>query len=457
MKYIQFFYSFYVVCLKMDPLSLLLFVILIFLSMFFSASETAFTSVPMHKASVFLKEKKSWAKSLYKLKLKPERVLIAILIWNNIVNIFAASLATVIAMDIAAKVQFDQTLVVSIATAVVTILVLLFWEIFPKTLATRHAERISLSIAPIYTVLIKVLFPLIFVLERMMKGLTKKERKNLISESDLEAFIELSKKAGVFTDWEDQKIKKLLTLDELTAEEIMTPRIKIKSIDDQCSLDDAIEKLSGYHYSRIPVYHESIDTIDRIVTLKELLRLKKEYSWSTLLSQLTLNPIIKVPRSQPIDSLLQKFQKTHKHIAVVLDEYGGVDGIVSLEDIIEEVFWEIQDESDEELTPIKRNEDWTLICQSYVRMDELLNVLGLHPDEIELDDEYEAETLSYFITSSFERFPSSWEKISLDIHLHDDLENKTHSTLEFKVLWVKRNVIWEVQVVVKNQEVEQEK
>ena len=90
----------------MDPLSLLLFVILIFLSMFFSASETAFTSVPMHKASVFLKEKKSWAKSLYKLKLKPERVLIAILIWNNIVNIFAASLATVIAMDIAAKVQF---------------------------------------------------------------------------------------------------------------------------------------------------------------------------------------------------------------------------------------------------------------------------------------------------------------------------------------------------------------
>lgn len=325
----------------MDPLSLLLFVILIFLSMFFSASETAFTSVPMHKASVFLKEKKSWAKSLYKLKLKPERVLIAILIWNNIVNIFAASLATVIAMDIAAKVQFDQTLVVSIATAVVTILVLLFWEIFPKTLATRHAERISLSIAPIYTVLIKVLFPLIFVLERMMKGLTKKERKNLISESDLEAFIELSKKAGVFTDWEDQKIKKLLTLDELTAEEIMTPRIKIKSIDDQCSLDDAIEKLSGYHYSRIPVYHESIDTIDRIVTLKELLRLKKEHSWSTLLSQLTLNPIIKVPRSQPIDSLLQKFQKTHKHIAVVLDEYGGVDGIVSLEDIIEEVFWEI--------------------------------------------------------------------------------------------------------------------
>ena len=237
----------------------------------------------------------------------------------------------------------------------------------------------------------------------------------------------------------------------------MTPRIKIKSIDDQCSLDDAIEKLSGYHYSRIPVYHESIDTIDRIVTLKELLRLKKEHSWSALLSQLTLNPIIKVPRSQPIDSLLQKFQKTHKHIAVVLDEYGGVDGIVSLEDIIEEVFWEIQDESDEELTPIKRNEDWTLICQSYVRMDELLNVLGLHPDEIELDDEYEAETLSYFITSSFERFPSSWEKISLDIHPHDDLENKTHSTLEFKVLWVKRNVIWEVQVVVKNQEVEQEK
>lgn len=284
-------------------------------------------------------------------------MLIAILIGNNIVNVFAASLATVIALQLAGQVAYDQTVMITLATIVVTILVLLFGEIFPKTFATRHSEKISLSIAPLYTILIKILYPLVIILEWMMKGLTKKEKKSAISESDLEAFIELSKKAGIFDNGEDQKIKKLLNFDELTAEDIMTPRIKIKALQDNLTLDEAISKLISYQYSRIPVYQESMDSIDRVVTLKELLRLRQEEKGSTVISSLKLNPIIKIPRSQPLDSLLEKFQKTHKHIAVVMDEYGGVDGIVTLEDIIEEVFGEIQDESDEEITPIQIHED----------------------------------------------------------------------------------------------------
>ena len=118
----------------------------------------------------------------------------------------------------------------------------------------------------------------------------------------------------------------------------MTPRIKIKALSDENTLTEAIEILTEYHYSRIPVYHETIDTIDRVVTLKELLRLSKKHDSETLLSSIQIAPIIKIPRSQPIDTLLEKFQKTHKHIAVVMDEYGGVEGIVSLEYIIEDVF-----------------------------------------------------------------------------------------------------------------------
>jgi CBS domain containing-hemolysin-like protein len=102
----------------------------------------------------------------------------------------------------------------------------------------------------------------------------------------------------------------------------MTPRIKIKALDDENTLDEAIDLLTEYHYSRIPVYHETIDNIDRIVTLKELLRIKKKDKGTTLISELKLTPIYKIPRSQPIDTLLEKFQKTHKHIAVVVDEYG---------------------------------------------------------------------------------------------------------------------------------------
>lgn len=137
----------------------------------------------------------------------------------------------------------------------------------------------------------------------------------------------------------------------------MTPRIKIKALDDEQTLEEAIALLTEYRYSRIPVYHKNIDSIDRIVTLKELLRFTKKYPNNYLIANLQISPIIKIPRSQPIDSLLEKFQKTHKHIAVVMDEYGGVEGIVTLEDIIEEVFGEIQDETDEEITPIKKNEN----------------------------------------------------------------------------------------------------
>lgn len=284
-------------------------------------------------------------------------MLIAILVGNNIVNIAAASLATLISLQIAANINYDQNSIITLSTIIVTILVLLFGEIFPKTFATANAEKISLFIAPFYTWLVKLLFPIIIVIERMMKGLTKKQKKTAISESDLEAFIELSKQAGIFDNGQDQKIRKLLALDDLTAEDIMTPRIKIKALDDNLSLAEAIKLLTEYRYSRIPVYHDSIDAIDRIVTLKELLRWQNQYPSDHLISQLQISPIIKIPRSQPIDSLLEKFQKTHKHIAVVLDEYGGVEGIVSLEDIIEEVFGEIQDETDEEITPIKKAEN----------------------------------------------------------------------------------------------------
>ena len=434
----------------MDPLSLIAFLILILLSMFFSWSETAFTSVPIHKVNALVKEKKTWAKALSKLKHKPERMIIAILIWNNIVNTATASLATVISLWIAQSVNYEQGTMVTIATIIVTILLLLFWEIFPKTFATTHAEKISLLIAPFYTRFIKILYPLIIVLEWMMKGLNKKGRKESVSESDLEAFIDLSKQSGIFDHWQDKKIKKLLALDDLTAEDVMTPRIKIKALDDDNTLDEAIDILTEYHYSRIPVYHETIDNIDRIVTLKELLRIRKKNKGVTPISELNLTSIAKIPRSQPIDTLLEKFQKTHKHIAVIVDEYGWVEGIVTLEDIIEEVFWEIQDETDEEIPPILKGEKGTeLICQSYVRMDEVLTTLWIQFEDLWLDDEFESETLSYLITSSFERFPNTWEELQLPLQTWDEKEKNRFLT--FKVLWVKKSIVWELEVSIKNE------
>jgi CBS domain containing-hemolysin-like protein len=135
---------------------------------------------------------------------------------------------------------------------------------------------------------------------------------------------------------------------------------------------------------------------------------------------------------------------------VIVDEYGWVEGIVSLEDIIEEVFGEIQDETDEEVTPIQKLDNGVdLICQSYVRMDELLEVLWIHFEDLELDDEFESETLSYLLTSSFERFPIAWEELQLPFQMSD--ENDKPVFLTFKVLWIKKSIIWELEVSVKDE------
>lgn len=376
-------------------------------------------------------------------------MLIAILIGNNIVNIAAASLATLISLQVAEIIWYNQNTIITISTIVVTVLVLLFGEIFPKTFATGHAEKICLIIAPFYRFLIKLFYPVIIVIEWMMKGLTKKGKKNVVSESDLEAFIDLSKQAGVFDNDQDQKIKKLLARDALTAEDIMTPRIKIKALDDKHTLEEAIKILTEYHYSRIPVYHGTIDAIDRIITLKELLRMRTEENLHQKIADFSLSPIIKIPRSQPIDTLFEKFQKVHKHIAVVVDEYGGVEGIVTLEDIIEEIFGEIQDETDEEVPLIKKNENWSgVICQSYVRMDELLSELELHFEDIGIAEEFEAETLSYFITSYLERYPLSWEEIVLPLQTLDEHEQQKYA-LTLKILRVKKTIIWEILAEIK--------
>ena len=175
----------------MDPFSIISFVILILLSMFFSGSETALTSIPQHKVDTLCKQHKRWAKYLKYCKKENDKVLMAILIWNNIVNIGSASLATAISIGIAEWINFNQWLVVWIATAVVTILILIFWEIVPKTYAQQNCESISLKIAPFYFYLTKILSPIIWCLSLLTKKINKKsENEKEISQEEVEAFIE---------------------------------------------------------------------------------------------------------------------------------------------------------------------------------------------------------------------------------------------------------------------------
>ncbi len=442
----------------MDPFSIISFVVLILLSMFFSGSETALTSIPQHKVDTLSKQHKRWSKYLKYCKKENDKVLMAILIWNNIVNIWSASLATAISIGIAKWINFNQWLVVWIATAIVTILVLIFWEIVPKTYAQQNYEKLSLKIAPFYFYLTKILSPIIWCLSLLTKKINKKSKNNKeISQEEVEAFIERAVESDAVEEDTYENIKKLLNFSDITVWEAMTPRVRICAVNDSLTISQAIEKFLTFHYTRIPVYHERIDDADRVITLKELLNLQKKYGWDAKLQDLVLYPIHKIPSPTPIDVAMEKFKTSHKHIALVMDEYGWVDWIISLEDIIEEIFGNIQDENDVEINPIKKvwKNSWNV--SPFVRIDEFLEESKLTFEELWLDEEeFDGETLSYLITSLLEDFPSEWEEIEIPLKTINDEEisflkkGEEKKILERKLLikvkQVEDNTIWDLKI-----------
>ncbi len=429
--------------------------------MFFSGSETALTTVPQHKVDTFSKQHKRWAKYLKYCKKEADKVLMAILIGNNIVNIASASLATTISIAIASGIGFNQWTIVWIATAIVTILILIFGEILPKTFAQEHSDSISLKISGFYYYFTKILSPIIWVLSLFTRKVAKKsESEHEISQEEVEAFMERAVESDAVEEDTYENIKKMLNFSDITVWEAMTPRIRINAVSDSLTLSQAIEKLLGFHYTRIPIYHKSIDDADRVITLKELLNISQKQSGETQLKDLILHPILKIPSTTPIDVAMEKFKTSHKHIALVMDEFWWVDWIISLEDIVEEIFGNIQDENDVEITPIRKvwRNIWNV--SSFVRIDEFLEESKLTFEELWLDEEeFDWETLSYLITSLLERFPTVWEEIS--IHLKrindDDIEflkkdDKIlwHRTLVIKVSQITDNTIWDLKISIVN-------
>ena len=425
--------------------------------MFFSWSETALTSIPQHKVDAFSKQHKHWSKYLKYCKKNSEKVLMAILIWNNIVNIWSASLATAISLGIASWIDFNQWVVVWIATAIVTIIILIFWEILPKTYAQQHSETLSLKISPFYFYFTKLLSPIIWCLRLFTKNINSKPKQDWISQEEVEAFIERAVESDVVEEDTYENIKKMLNFNDITVWEAMTPRVRICSVNDDLTLWQAIDKFLSFHYTRIPIYHRSIDDADRVVTLKELLNFSKKHWTEVKLKDLVLYPIHKIPSTTPIDVAMEKFKTSHKHIALVMDEYWWVDWIISLEDIIEEIFGNIQDENDVEITPIIKNwkNSWTV--SPFVRIDEFLEESKLTFEELWLnEDEYDWETLSYLITSLLEDFPAEWEEINIPLkNLNDDdfwfIKKSSgkiipERKLFIKVNQVKDNTIWDLKI-----------
>jgi len=422
----------------MDTYTIFIFIILLALSAFFSWTEIALMSLPKHKVESFLKQWLSWAKQLKYIKDNSDKLLITILIWNNLVNTYTAAFATTIAMWIAKNSWFwiNQSTAIGIATWVVTLLLLLFWEIAPKSFATKNSEKISLLVAPFYSILMKILYPLVWIIEKITSLFTWKSKVEEVSEEEIEAFIDMGKESWTLEKEEHEHLKNMLEFSDTTVEEIMTPRVNIDKLSIESTVNEALDFILSHTHSRIPVYENDIDHIVWIVNMRLLLTEVKKNNWEKKLKEIKLVKPIKVPLNKPIDDLLKTFQNAHQHLAIVIDEYGGVAGLVTLEDIIEEVFWEIHDETDKEENEIIKLNNNEYIVKSTVLFEEVLRLFGLDFSDFGYSNEYDGETLSYFITDILWRFPNPWEEIKLDI--------KDNQYLSFMIKDVEDGVIWNV-------------
>lgn len=320
-------------------------VMLLALSAFFSGAETALVSLSKGRAEGLTREKRRGSKPLYALKCEPQRMLIAILIGNNLVNIAASALATVIATRLIGG--FGPGL----AVGVLTVLILVFGEITPKSLATRYSERISLVVAPIIFGLLRSVGPLVTVFQRITDALGNAAADGsndpMVTESELISLINYGEAEGTIEGSERELIERAFAFTDLVVEDVMTPRHKVFSLDGRKSLAETLSSLVDTPYSRIPLHEDDPDEISKIVHLRDLLpMIEGRYDRNESLSLFAREPKF-VPDSQSVTETITSFRREQQHMAVVVDEHGTMRGVVTFEDLLEELVGEIYDERDE--------------------------------------------------------------------------------------------------------------
>ena len=402
----------------MDPTSvaqLITLIILIILSAFFSSAETAFTTVNKIRIRTFEEEGRPNAALIRKLTDDPQKMLSAILIGNNIVNLTASSLTTIMVTRITANLGLasKSATAIGIATGILTLIILVFGEITPKSIATRSSERICFFyIKPIYWMTV-IFTPLIFIVNKISFGFMKlfgmrytgKER--VMTENELLTIIDVSHEEGVLESEEKEMINNVVDFGDSLAKDIMVPRIDMVSVPSVISYDDLKKTFKRDMYSRLPVYEESKDNVVGIVTLKDFFNYegtKEDFKLSDLLRE----PYFTYEYQKTSDLLIQ-MRENSINISIVLDEYGSTAGIITLEDLIEEIVGEIRDEyDDDEEDPIQKLSTSEYLVDGSTRLDDINEVFGCN---IESDD---YDSIAGHMINVLEHIPCEGEEITED-------------------------------------------
>lgn len=380
---------------------IILLIVLLFLSGFFSSAETALFSISNTKARHIEKDEGRSGALIKKMKDDPHKLLSTILIGNNIVNVGASAIATAI------TIEMFSNYAVGLATGVMTILILVFGEVIPKSLATRNNIMIAkLIIFPIYW--LSILFaPLIFFLNFIPKLTGKIKKRPSVTQEELMTFVEVVEEEGEINEEEKELIHNIFEFDDTNASEIMTPRADMFVIDvNDGPLDLKLIADSGF--TRIPVIDGEIDHVVGILNIKDLLLYQSTSKEPVDVKSLMRTPYF-VPENKKIDKLFNQFKKRKNHIAIIVDEHGGVSGLITLEDVLEELVGEIRDETDKEEPHIvqKKDREWIVLGKSEI--DEVNEKVGMN-----IPESREYDTFSGYILDRTGRIPVKNEEILVD-------------------------------------------
>ena len=389
-----------------DAIQFLALIILICLSAFFSSAETSMTTVNKIRIQSLAEQGDKRASILLTVIEDSGKLLSTILIGNNIVNISASSLATTITM------RLFGNAAVSISTGIITLLVLIFGEITPKTMASLHAEKMALSYARIINFLMFLLTPVIFLVNKMAKGVLTLLRVddsvkgNTITEHELRTLVNVGHKEGVIETEERQMIYNVFDFGDSQAQDVMVPRIDVTFADVNSSYEDLIQLFREEKHTRFPVFEETTDNIIGIINVKDLLLTdQKDFTLRKILREAYFTYEYK-----KTSELLMEMKEHSVSFAVVLDEYGATSGIVTLEDLVEEIVGDIHDEYDieeeDDLTEILPGKEYLALGSA--RLDDLDEVLHL---DIESDD---YDSIGGYIIEQLDRFPEKGESVTTE-------------------------------------------
>ncbi|RQG92714.1 HlyC/CorC family transporter [Natrarchaeobius halalkaliphilus] len=385
-------------------------VVLIALSGFFSSSEIAMFNLPKHRLEGMVEDGTEGAALVKRLKDDPHRLLVTILVGNNIVNIAMSSIATAVL-----SIHFGGLLGVILATFGITAIVLLFGESVPKSYAVENTESWAIRISKPLKATEYFLFPLIVLFDYLTRqvnrltGSTGAIESPYVTRDEIQEMIESGEREGVLEEEEHEMLTRIFRFNNTIVKEVMTPRLDMTAVPKDAAIDEAIETCIQSGHARIPVYEGSLDNVQGVVHIRDLVRDLNYGETEAEDLELTdlVQPTLHVPESKNIDELLTEMRENRMHMAIVIDEFGTTEGLVTVEDMIEEIVGEILKSGEEE--PVEELDDRTVLVRGEVNIEDVNEAL-----EIDLPEGEEFETIAGFIFNRAGRLVEEGEEITFD-------------------------------------------